>query len=187
MGVAVSGHLVENAAKEQPILCSSSRRRCRNDCVFGPVNWGPALFYSGLSPAMSGRGSGSPAEEEDTAGAVIKHSGSIDEPFQDVPNFSVNAISDEGSQTVSLNVLLWLDILTTAKLCTWPNYLLVSNGIADLLFGAYLFSLTNLRWLPKRRRISAVTCVFHAAIGSQRQNVSIKEEKITTEGSEIIL
>ncbi|OWA52635.1 hypothetical protein BV898_17082 [Hypsibius exemplaris] len=89
---------VENAAKEQPIVQlqpTQMPKRLR----FGPVNWGPALFYSGLSPAMSGRGSGSPAEEEDTAGAVIKHSGSIDEPFQDVPNFSVNAISDEGNKS----------------------------------------------------------------------------------------
>ncbi|OWA52633.1 hypothetical protein BV898_17080 [Hypsibius exemplaris] len=80
----------------------------------------------------------------------------------------------QGSLTVVFNLLLCLGILTSAKLRTWPNYLFVSNGIADLLVGVYLFPETNVRWMPSTcHRIPQITCVFHTVIGSHLHAVSV--------------
>ena len=52
----------------------------------------------------------------------------------------------QGVLTVVLNVLLCLSILSSRKLRTFPNYLLLSNSVADIAAGFYLMPFTNVRW-----------------------------------------
>ena len=72
----------------------------------------------------------------------------------------------QGSLTIFFNVLILLSVVTSQKLRTFPNFLLLSNSIADIFVGVYLFPFTNVRWsVSDCQPISHKYCLFSIAVG----------------------
>ena len=72
----------------------------------------------------------------------------------------------QGSLTIIFNVLLCLSVVTSPKLRTFPNFLLFSNSIADILVGVYLFPFTNDRWrVSDCQPIPHGSCLVSIAVG----------------------